>query len=656
MTRVLLKVRRLPERTAHYLLYFARTDDLFRFVADLAGRSPTPYDIEVADHSYLGLVKESGYEVTVPTGSGGTVLVTYEGSADEERQGKEAVESLSRAYRGELRDGAREEWGHRFNMLRIRRAVPTIMPIGVHVPLTRLGEFYTSLAKIGKRRIGLLGHIISKKEAMMMAMVVTDSREKLEYSLSFHVPSRIFDLALSLGGGPGGGVGVWNSPYAGKILSRERSQALRRMKRDLDPKGVMNPGVWPDVSPLFAPLMYKLGMKAAAQLDRVIPSPKVASNCDNGIEACVQCGYCMNYCPTRGEWVSSTPRGRILMARALSSGESQDKSMMSPEYLKDVFDCSLCGRCRVDCSVGINSPEMWADLRSRLVKEGAELDSLKMVAKVLNETRNTAAKKNDQRLNWSKSLKLQQQTGEKPAEVVYFVGCVTSFYPMVQDIARSFARILERAGIAFTLLGGEEWCCGYPLISAGHPDEAITFMRHNVQAVKDTGARTVAVTCPGCYRMWKKEFTHMTSEKLDVEVLHSTELILRLLKEKRIAFKELNDTVTYHDPCDLGRVGGIYDQPRSIIQSMPGITFSELEDNREHANCCGSGGDLLASNQELALRVAQRRVREASETGAKTLVTACPSCVRSMTMAKNAEKMALNIMDIAQLAWKAMGG
>jgi heterodisulfide reductase subunit D len=219
---------------------------------------------------------------------------------------------------------------------------------------------------------------------------------------------------------------------------------------------------------------------------------------------------------------------------------------------------------------------------------------------------------------------------------------------MVQDVARSFSRILTKAGVDFTLLGGEEWCCGYALVSAGHPEDAAAFMRHNVDAVRQTGARTVAVTCPGCYRMWKNE--------KDIEVLHSTEFILRLLKEGRIAFKELKETVSYHDPCDLGRVGGIFDEPRSIIQRVPGITFSELEYNREHANCCGSGGDLLASNQELSLRIAHRRVREASDLGVQTLVTACPSCVRSMTMAKNAEKIPLTILDITQLAWKAVGG
>jgi FAD/FMN-containing dehydrogenase len=272
MTQTVLKVRRVPERTSHYLLYFRSVKDLFDFVADLASTSPTPYDIEVADHSYLVLVKESGYEVTPSTQGGGTVLVTYAGSIDEDQAGKEVVATLSSVYRGELRDGAEEEWGHRFNMLRIKRAVPTVMPIGVHVPLTRLGEFYTSLAKIDKRRIGLLGHVLSKKEAMMMAMVVTDNRQPLEYALSLHVPSRIFDSAFSLGGGPGGGIGVWNSPYAGRILSKERSHTLREMKKNLDPKGVMNPGVWPDSSFLFAPGMYALGVKAASQLDKLIPS------------------------------------------------------------------------------------------------------------------------------------------------------------------------------------------------------------------------------------------------------------------------------------------------------------------------------------------------------------------------------------------------
>jgi Fe-S oxidoreductase len=179
-------------------------------------------------------------------------------------------------------------------------------------------------------------------------------------------------------------------------------------------------------------------------------------------------------------------------------------------------------------------------------------------------------------------------------------------------------------------------------------------MKHNIEAVKATGAATVVVTCPGCYRMWKTVYSQLTGENPGVEVLHSSELIVRLIREGRITFTESKEAVTYHDPCELGRIGEILDEPRSILTSVPGLRFTELRDNREYSTCCGSGGDLLASNQELSLRIAKRKVEEALQSGAETLVTACPSCIRSITMAKNAGKIPLNVLDITQIAWKAM--
>jgi Fe-S oxidoreductase len=297
---------------------------------------------------------------------------------------------------------------------------------------------------------------------------------------------------------------------------------------------------------------------------------------------------------------------------------------------------------------------MWVEARGRLVKKGWELDNLKDLARVVREAGNIAGKPNVQRPRWGARLPFFGDiSAKRRADMVYFVGCVASFYPMVQDIARCFARTLALAKLDFTLLGGEEKCCGYPLISAGHLDQAILQMKQNIQAVRETGAQTLVVTCPGCYRMWKHEYHRLTGESLEIEVFHSTELLWQLIRNSRIQLGTLDNAATYHDPCDLGRVSGIYDPPRSIINSVRGIDYIELEENRERSVCCGSGGDLLSSNQELSLALARKRLDQAHNAGVDTVVTACPSCVRGMTMAKTAAKMQLAVLDIAQFAWKA---
>ncbi len=654
VTAVSLAVRRAPAGVSSDLVCFGDMKDLFDFVRALAGMEELPYALEIFDHRYLCLVRQSGYEVADFSPGGGTVLVTRDSEGKGSGAATKTVEILAARYRGEIRDGAEEEWNQRFNMLRIRRAAPTVLPVGVHVPLEGLDGFYAGLGRLGKRSVGFLGHVVSRDDCMVMSMLVTDKDDPLEFGFALTVPARIFALARSAGGRPAGGIGVWNAPYSREVFSPERVDEIEKLKKELDPKGILNPGMWSGAPLPFKPVIHGTAMKIAALLDRIYPKRPAPSGADTGFSACVQCGYCMNYCPTRGEWVSSTPRGRILMTNEVLGKGSPDSAKATPEYLKSVFACTLCGRCAVDCSVSINSPGMWIDLRSDLVGKGMELDCLKAVAQVVNATHNTAGKPNDQRTNWVKRLKLRPDAEKTQGKIIYFTGCVTSFFPMVQDIARSFVRIADEARFDVTLLGGEEWCCGYPLISAGHRDAAAAAMRHNIEAVKATGAKTLVVTCPGCYRMWKDEYFHITGERPGVDVLHSTEFIMGLIRDNLISLSDIDRTVTYHDPCDLGRASGIYDEPRSILASIPGLRVNELRDNREYCSCCGSGGDLLVSNQDLSLGIAKRKLDEVLATGAAAVVTACPSCVRSLTMAKNANRMPIGVADITQLVLEAM--
>ncbi|MBA7566981.1 Lactate utilization protein A [subsurface metagenome] len=658
ITKVCLRVRLLPQSTSHQLIYFEDMKDLFGFVNPLANTSPCPYAVEIFDHKYLGLIKESGYQVTDFGPRGGTVLVTYEGEKEEVEEGKRAVERLELQFHGEEREGAEEEWQQRFNMLRVRRAAPTVIPSSVHVPLGNLNQFYLGLDKLKKRPIGLLGHVTSNSDCMAMPMVVTNEKKLVEYILALHTPREISNLALSLGGKPGGGLGVWNAPYKKQILSKTKFAEIKKRKKELDSKGILNPGMWLN-SPLFLnPVIYQTAMAAASIIDRIIPgkvSKREIPAFLEEISACSQCGYCMNYCPTKQEWISSTPRGRILMTKELLGEQSLHHQKVTTEYLNAIFQCTLCGRCKVNCSVDIKSPQMWGDLRADLVKNGFELECLKALTTNIDQTHNIATKDNDQRARWTSRLKLLYELDKKEkAKVIYYVGCITSFYPMVHDIARSFAQILDAAGIDFAILGGEEWCCGYPLMVAGHKEEAARTMKHNIDKMRERGAESVVMTCPGCLRMWKDGYREITGQEIPFDVFHATEFIVKLIEQGEIEFGELNESITYHDPCDLGRNSAVFDEPRYILRKISSLNFIELKDSREYCSCCGSGGDLLVLNQDLSLDIARRKVNEALDTGVGTLVTACPSCIRAITMAKASEKAQLEILDITQLVWKAM--
>ena len=234
----------------------------------------------------------------------------------------------------------------------------------------------------------------------------------------------------------------------------------------------------------------------------------------------------MGYCPTRGTWLSSTPRGRVLTGIDLSATRA-GREELEAEAVKDIFECTLCGRCKVDCSVDIESPEMWSDLRTRIVDRGDRIEALDSLSSTILSSHNLAGKPNEQRGKWADGLKLDHL--KTTAETAYFVGCVTSFYPMVQDVAKSFARILDGAGIDFAILGGEEWCCGYPLLSAGHGREASEHVRANVDRMVRLGVKRILTTCPGCLRMWKKDYHRITGKEVPFAVQHSTEVIAGLL-------------------------------------------------------------------------------------------------------------------------------
>jgi Fe-S oxidoreductase len=240
------------------------------------------------------------------------------------------------------------------------------------------------------------------------------------------------------------------------------------------------------------------------------------------------------------------------------------------------------------------------------------------------------------------------------AETVYFAGCVGFLYPRVYSVPQSFVQILERAGESFTTLGGEEWCCGFPLEIAGMGKSAHELTRHNVQALRASGARRLVTTCSSCYHTWAHEYPSLLGEPLGVEVLHATELLAEMIAGGRIELRGFPQPVTYHDPCDLGRTSGIYDEPRRIIQAIPGIQFAEMSENRDMALCCGGGGDAEMADAQLTAAVAKRRIEQAQETGAKVVISACQQCNRTLAEAARKNRIRVRAMDITELVWRAM--
>jgi heterodisulfide reductase subunit D len=195
---------------------------------------------------------------------------------------------------------------------------------------------------------------------------------------------------------------------------------------------------------------------------------------------------------------------------------------------------------------------------------------------------------------------------------------------MSYGIPQAFVSILEKAGEDYTTLGSEEWCCGYPLLIGGQVKAAESVIRHNVDVVRSLGVKRVVMTCPSCYHSWHHVYPQIVGE-LGFEVIHATEWMAEALEQGRLPLKMGRPmVVTYHDPCDLGRKGGIYDAPRKVLQAIPGVDLVEMDSRRETSLCCGGGGNLETFDPDLGAEVASKRIGEAQVVGAQVIASACP--------------------------------
>lgn len=317
---------------------------------------------------------------------------------------------------------------------------------------------------------------------------------------------------------------------------------------------------------------------------------------------------------------------------------------ITEELIKIVYTCTSCGMCSEICQLYQPLKATWA-LREELVRRGVQLPEPL-------EKMHTNIEKFDNIYGPEKPPKAFEgipATGED----VYFAGCNVRFRE--PKIVKATVEVLKIAGLDIAHLGKKEICCGSV---AGHDgntqlleDKAV----QNVEALKKAGAKRVIAACAGCYKTLKIDYPQIIG-KLPFEVVHVTELLAKLIDEKKIKFtSEIKEQITYHDPCFLGRHCKVYDEPRKVLESIPGIELIEMERNRRWSFCCGGGAKITAScYPEFAAAVAKERLLEGKQV-ADTIVTGCTSCFSNMNKVVKTEGIELKIRDISVLVAEAMG-
>ena len=372
------------------------------------------------------------------------------------------------------------------------------------------------------------------------------------------------------------------------------------------------------------------------------------------LSRCYYCLKCTAGCPS----APAMPYGPAQMVRLVQLGLKDE--LLESRSIWFCLHCETCGaRCPNEISIaGLTRAlrEMAMEEKGEILQADAGIQALRTLGENIIETHNISADDNSQRLMWSENLERIPDGLEmkEEANTLYFVGCVSSFFPMTYIIPQAFVQILEETGEDFTALGGEEWCCGYPLLMAGMGAQAEETVRHNVAQIREVGPKRLVTTCPACYHMWKHFYPEILGEELGLEVVHSTQLLADLLDEGRIKLKATPRRVTYHDPCDLGRKNDLYDAPRRVLESIPELALKEMSDTRQDALCCGGGGNVETFNPELVGELSQRRLGQALETEAQVIVSACPQCERTLAAEARREKARVRVMDLVEFVWRAL--
>lgn len=362
---------------------------------------------------------------------------------------------------------------------------------------------------------------------------------------------------------------------------------------------------------------------------------------------CIQCGRCTGGCPVS---MKTALNIREIIYEALIQDTIEVSGM-------DVlWDCTNCLTCSTRCPKDIHPADVIIGLRGYIVGEGKGVPPRVRDALMSAFTRgNTLGYATEGREKWAEDLgfAVKNVLDEGGTDLLFYVGCTPAYDPRIQPVTRALATIFRQTGIEFGTLGIDEVCCGNEIRRIGEAEGFEDMVAGFHEMLQEFQAQRMVAVSPHCFNAFKNEYG-----ELPFPVQHYTQLLTELLDGGKLALnKEVRRKVTYHDPCFLGKHNQIYDEPRYVLQHIPGVEFEDLDRSRERSVCCeGGGGRMWAEGTNLEERLAHQRVRDAVDLGAEVLAVACPFCLLTLEDAVKIlgleEK--IQVMDIMELVAQAM--
>ncbi len=361
---------------------------------------------------------------------------------------------------------------------------------------------------------------------------------------------------------------------------------------------------------------------------------------------CYQCGKCFGLCPwnelPKVEYFTYRLTQQVKLGDLLNS---EDKDEIDAE-VAEVYKCVGCEACSVKCPRSIKIAEILRAARRVLAEYGSIPAELKAVNAKLFNVGNPLGEPREKRELWTEGLNVPRFSVEK--EYFYFSCCIPAYDLRGQAVARATTQILNTGKVSYGIVGNAESCCGESIRRIGAERVFMKLAQDNKAILDNLKDRAIITTSPHCLVSFKNDYKELG---LALNVLHSTQLFKELIDEGRIVpRKPIEKKVVYHDPCTLGRQSGIYEEPRAVLRSIPGLELLEIKHyNKEYSLCCGGGSGGLWLDRPTELRMANLRIKQAIATGAEILAVACPYCLLMFEDSVKTMNVHLEIKDISEI-------
>jgi Fe-S oxidoreductase len=397
---------------------------------------------------------------------------------------------------------------------------------------------------------------------------------------------------------------------------------------------------------------------------------------------CTECGRCTDVCPANFTGKLLNPKKIVTKIRLRTKDKAPliinkvennpllDKSLIHDYITKEeLWACTTCAACIEECPVMIDHVTSIVDLRRDLTMMESDFpQEVSTVFRNLENNESPWAFNPSQRNEWINEFNVDiSKTGKtnnlkklsnlgtaEELDIVFWVGCAGAFDKRYRNVTKSFANIMNEAGIKFGVLGEEEKCNGDTARRLGNEFLAQQFITSNIETFRKYNIRKLVTMCPHCFHSLKNEYPQFG---IELEVIHHTEFIDKLLNEKKIIPKNRdNKKITYHDSCYLGRYNNIYDSPRALLTNVPGLELTEMKRSKDKGFCCGAGGGRMFMEEKEGKRVNNERTEEAINTGADAVASACPFCMTMLSDGIKAKEKSeeFKIKDISEIVWESI--